>query len=203
MSCPIISEAEIWKDFLINSMYCRATRKILPPPQLFRQFYSYSFLVFLNAIASPQPMKGGQFSEWIPAGKGIISPPTSRDLYWVSLTRLSWQPSFVIVLQLGASFRELPALSSGSHPQFLCAGRKSFLLQRTSTGATTAEVDPSSLRGRAMPQPGLELQKDLVSKVQPTVLTGYLCSLWSKAKQDSKQGLDYVRERHALFVLSK
>lgn len=54
-----------------------------------------------------------------------------------------------------------------------------------------------------MPQPGLELQKDLVSKVQPTVLTGYLCSLWSKAKQDSKQGLDYVRERHALFVLSK
>lgn len=124
MSCPIISEAEIWKDFLINSMYCRATRKILPPPQLFRQFYSYSFLVFLNAIAFPQPMKGAQFSEWIPAGKGIISPPTPRDLYWVSLTRLSWQPSFVIVPQLGASFRELPALSSGSHPQFLHAGRK-------------------------------------------------------------------------------
>lgn len=113
MSCPIISEAEIWKDFLINSMYCRATRKILPPPQLFRQFYSYSFLVFLNAIASPQPMKGAQFSEWIPAGKGIISPPTPRDLYWVSLTRLSWQPSFVIVPQLGASFRELPAVSQG------------------------------------------------------------------------------------------
>lgn len=64
-------------------------------------------------------------------------------------------------------------------------------------------MDPNSLRGRAMPQPGLELQKDLVSKVQPTILTGYLCSLWSKAKQDSKQGLDYVRERHALFVLSK
>lgn len=114
MSCPIISEAEIWKGFLTNSMYGRTTRKILPPPQLFRpSFYSYSFLMFLNAIASPQPMKGAQFSKWIPAGVGIISPPTSRDLCWVSLTRLSWQPGFVIVPQLGASFRELLLLAQG------------------------------------------------------------------------------------------
>lgn len=109
----------------LNKLYVlQSHKKDSPSSTAFQTVYSYSFLVFLNAIASPQPMKGGQFSEWIPAGKGIISPPTSRDLYWVSLTRLSWQPSFVIVPQLGASFRELPALSSGSHPQFLRAGRK-------------------------------------------------------------------------------
>lgn len=62
MSCPIIADAEIWKGFLINSMYCRTTRKILPPLQLFRQSYDYSFLVFLNALVSPQRTKGAEFS---------------------------------------------------------------------------------------------------------------------------------------------
>lgn len=73
--------------------------------------------------------------------------------------------------------------------------KKSCLLQRTSAGATTAEMDPKGLRGQAMPQPGLELQKDLGTKVQPTVLTGDLCSPWSRAKQDSKQDLDYMRDK--------
>jgi len=54
---------------LKNSIHCRATRQTLPPPQLFSQFfYSYSLLAFINAIVSPQPMKGAQFSKWIPAG---------------------------------------------------------------------------------------------------------------------------------------
>lgn len=83
----------------------------------------------------------------------------------------------------------------------VCASwKKRCLLQRTSAGATTAEMDPNSLQGRTMPQPWLELQKDLGSEVQPAVLTGDLCSLWSRAKLDTKKDLDYVRETHFICV---
>lgn len=53
-----------------------------------------------------------------------------------------------------------------------------------------------------MPQPGLELQKDLGDKVQTIVLSGDLCSLWSKAKQRTASRIS-ERETHTLFVLSK
>lgn len=174
--------------------YCRATRRTLPPPWLFSQFfYSCSLVVFLSAIVSPPPMKEAQFSKWLPAGQGIISSPASRDLYSVGLTHLSWQPSFLIFPRHGVSFRERPAISSRSHPQVLHPGRKVTcheapelepLLQNE---PVPSAGDPKTSKAEAMPRPGLGLQKHIVSKVQPAVLTGYYAVYGAKLNRTAKE----------------